>query len=62
MPILAATFIDKPRMWSVAEREAEFDPEVALAAFDTPEVAIRSRCAGGALRDWMDADRRLKSG
>src|SRR5207248_669709 len=28
------------RMWSAAERETEFDPEVALAAFDTPEVAI----------------------
>ena len=27
-------------MWSAAEREAQFDPEVALAAFDTPEVAI----------------------
>jgi glycine/D-amino acid oxidase-like deaminating enzyme len=28
------------RRWSDAEREAAFDPEIALAAFDSPEVAI----------------------
>jgi glycine/D-amino acid oxidase-like deaminating enzyme len=28
------------RKWSDAEREAAFDPAVALAAFDSPEVAI----------------------
>jgi glycine/D-amino acid oxidase-like deaminating enzyme len=28
------------RKWSDAERETTFDPEVALAAFDSPEVAI----------------------
>src|SRR3954466_4406496 len=27
---------DDLRMWSSAEREAQFDPQVALAAFDTP--------------------------
>ncbi len=28
------------REWSTAEREQQFDPAIALAAFDTPEVAI----------------------
>ena len=28
------------RPWSAAEREAEFDPATALAAFSTPEIAI----------------------
>src|SRR5438552_3294380 len=28
------------RQWSAAEREAEFDPQVALAVLDSPEVAI----------------------
>lgn len=28
------------RRWSDAEREAAFDPQIALAAFDSPEVAI----------------------
>lgn len=49
----------EPRMWSVAQREAEFDPEVALAAFDTPEVAIDPVALAGAVRDRMDADRRI---
>jgi hypothetical protein len=28
------------RPWSAAEKEAEFDPVIALAAFSTPEIAI----------------------
>ena len=28
------------RPWSAAEKEAEFDPAIALAAFSTPEIAI----------------------
>lgn len=31
---------DDLRKWSEAEREAAFDPEIALAAFESPEVAI----------------------
>jgi glycine/D-amino acid oxidase-like deaminating enzyme len=50
---------DEPRMWSAAQREAEFDPEVALAAFDTPEVAIDPVALAGALRDRIGADRRI---
>jgi glycine/D-amino acid oxidase-like deaminating enzyme len=52
-------FSDEPRMWSAAQREAEFDPEVALAAFDTPEVAIDPVALAGAVRDRIGADRRI---
>ncbi len=44
----------EPRMWSAAEREAEFDPEVALAAFDTPEVAIDPVTLAAAVRERVD--------
>jgi glycine/D-amino acid oxidase-like deaminating enzyme len=37
---------DQPRMWTAAQREAEFDPEVALATFATPRGGDRSRGAG----------------
>src|SRR5450631_3859712 len=37
------------RIWSAAEREALFDPQVALAAFDTPEVAIDPVALAGAV-------------
>src|SRR5215472_8878080 len=30
----------KPRPWSAAEKAIEFDPEIALAAVSTPEIAI----------------------
>jgi hypothetical protein len=51
--------LDAPRMWSTAQREAEFDPEVALAAFDTPEVAIDPVTLAEAVRDRVNADRRI---
>lgn len=47
------------RMWSAAEREAQFDPQVALAAFDTPEVAIDPVALAGAVRNRIAADRRI---
>ena len=47
------------RTWSAAEREAQFDPQVALAAFDTPEVAIDPVALAGAVRNRIDADRRI---
>jgi glycine/D-amino acid oxidase-like deaminating enzyme len=47
---------DQPRLWSTAQREAELDPEVALAAFDTPEVAIDPAALAGAVRDRIGAD------
>jgi glycine/D-amino acid oxidase-like deaminating enzyme len=50
---------DEPRMWSEAEREAQFDPQVALAAFDTAEVAIDPAALAGAVRKRMDADPRI---
>jgi len=50
---------DQPRMWTAAQREAEFDPEVALATFATPEVAIDPVALAQSLRDRISADRRI---
>ena len=33
------------RPWSAAEKEAEFDPDIALAAVSTPEIAINPHSA-----------------
>ena len=49
----------QPRMWTTAQREAEFDPEVALATFATPEVAIDPVALAQLLRDRISADRRI---
>jgi hypothetical protein len=38
------------RPWSDAEREAAFDPVIALAAFDSPEVAIDPVALAGLVR------------
>ena len=51
---------EEPRMWSVAQREAEFDPAVALAAFDTPEIAINPVALAGAVRARVAADPRIE--
>jgi glycine/D-amino acid oxidase-like deaminating enzyme len=50
---------DEPRMWSVGQREAKFDPDVALAAFDTPEVAIDPVALAKALRHRLSDDSRI---
>jgi glycine/D-amino acid oxidase-like deaminating enzyme len=50
---------DAPRMWSAAQIDAQFDPQVALAAFDTPEVAIDPVALARALRNRIHADRRI---
>jgi hypothetical protein len=47
----------KPRRWSAAERDAEFDPRIALEAFDTPEVAINPAALATALRERIHFDR-----
>jgi glycine/D-amino acid oxidase-like deaminating enzyme len=47
------------RMWSPAEREAQFDPLVAVAAFDTPEVAIDPTALAEAIRNRVRAERRI---
>ena len=51
---------DEPRIWSTAQREAAFDPELALAAFDTPEVAIDPVALAEAVRGRIGADRRIE--
>jgi glycine/D-amino acid oxidase-like deaminating enzyme len=50
---------DELRLWSEAEREAQFDPQVALAAFDTAEVAIDPAALAAAVRKRIDADPRI---
>src|SRR5262249_19318503 len=42
------------RALSAAEREAEFDPEIALTAVSTPEVAINPTAIAAALRKYID--------
>jgi glycine/D-amino acid oxidase-like deaminating enzyme len=39
-----------PRAWSADERDAAFNPQAALAAFDTPEIAINPGTLADALR------------
>jgi glycine/D-amino acid oxidase-like deaminating enzyme len=53
-------FAEKPRMWSPQERAAEFDPDVALAAFDTPEVAIDPVALASAVRERMMGEPRIE--
>ena len=48
------------RKWSAAEREEQFDPTVALAAFDTPEVAIDPVALAQAVRARIKADPRIQ--
>jgi glycine/D-amino acid oxidase-like deaminating enzyme len=48
------------RLWSSAERRAEFDPETAIAAFDSPEVAINPVMLADALRQAIEAHPRIE--
>ena len=50
---------DQPRTWTAGQREATFDPEFALAAFATPELAIDPVTLAEALRERIGADRRI---
>lgn len=50
----------KPRPWSAAEREAEFDCRITLAAFESPEVAINPVALAQALRERIHSDPRIK--
>jgi glycine/D-amino acid oxidase-like deaminating enzyme len=45
-----------PRPWSRAEREAEFDCDTVLAAFDSPEVAVNPAALTHALRERLHSD------
>jgi hypothetical protein len=47
------------RKWSLVEREAEFDPNVALAVFDTPEVAIDPSALAEVVRSRIESDPRI---
>jgi glycine/D-amino acid oxidase-like deaminating enzyme len=48
------------RPWSAAERAAAFDPTIALAAFDTPEVAIDPTHLAKSLRQCIAANPRIE--
>ena len=50
----------KPRPWSAAEREAEFDCGIALAAFESSELAINPVALAQALRERIHSDRRIE--
>jgi glycine/D-amino acid oxidase-like deaminating enzyme len=50
----------KPRPWSVAEREAKFDGEIAVAVFDTPEVAVNAVALAQTLRRRIHDDPRIE--
>ena len=43
------------RPWSAAEKEAEFDPALALAVFSTPEIAINPPALAQILRECIAA-------
>jgi glycine/D-amino acid oxidase-like deaminating enzyme len=43
------------RPWSAAEKEAEFDPTIALAVFSTPEIAINPSALAQLLRECIAA-------
>jgi glycine/D-amino acid oxidase-like deaminating enzyme len=43
------------RPWSAAEKAAEFDPEIALAAISTPEIAINPVALARTLREYITA-------
>jgi 2-polyprenyl-6-methoxyphenol hydroxylase-like FAD-dependent oxidoreductase len=43
------------RPWSVAEKEAEFDPAIVLACFSTPEIAINPSALAQTLRECVAA-------
>ncbi len=50
-----------PRPWSAAERDAQFDCDVARAVFDTPEVAVNPVTLAQAIRERIEADPRIET-
>jgi len=46
----------RPRRWSAAEREAAFDPGIAMDAFDSPEVAVNPVALADTIRARVLAD------
>lgn len=48
------------RTWPDVERKTTFDPEVALAAFDTPEIAVNPVALANAVRACVDAQPRIE--
>src|SRR5262249_49705354 len=48
------------RPWSAAEKEADFDPAIALAVFSTPEIAINPSALARTLQDCIAAHSRIE--
>jgi hypothetical protein len=48
------------RPWSAGEKEAEFDPAIALAVFSTPEIAINPSALAQTLRECIAAHPLIK--
>jgi len=48
------------RRWSAAERDASFNPELAVDAYETPEVAINPLVVAEALRQHISAHPRIE--
>jgi glycine/D-amino acid oxidase-like deaminating enzyme len=51
---------EAPRPWPRAKRESVFDGEVALAAFDSPEIAVNPVALAEAVRRRVHADPRIE--
>ncbi|RVA58697.1 FAD-binding oxidoreductase [Mesorhizobium sp. M7A.F.Ca.US.001.01.1.1] len=49
-----------PRAWTSSERDTRFNPDAALAAFDTPEVAINPVALASVLRRAIADHRRIE--
>lgn len=49
-----------PRAWTSSERDTTFNPDAALAAFDTPEVAINPVALASVLRAAIADHRRIE--
>src|SRR5574337_472882 len=49
------------RPWSAAEREAEFDPEIATGAVSTPEIAINPTALAKTMREAVGASPLIES-
>jgi glycine/D-amino acid oxidase-like deaminating enzyme len=51
---------EPPRLWTAAERDREFDPEVVLAVFDTSEFAIDPFVLAERVRERVAAEPRIE--
>ena len=53
-------FSEPLRVWSDAERETHFDPGIAVAAFDTPEIAVDPVALADLVRERVRTEPRIE--